>query len=237
MRVVVTRPQADGERTAARLRALGHRVLLAPLMQVETISADLTGAWGAVLVTSANAPDAIRDNPARRALLALPVYAVGRRSAQAAQAAGFADITAAAGNVRDLVQLVAERHAGEAAPLLYLAGEDRAADLIGELAAYRIRAEMRVVYRAVTMPFPPELTVALEAGDVEGVLHFSPRSADNYVAGARAAGVVPSALGVRHYCLSQKVAEPLAVAGAKRIAISPHPDETSLIELLPPLPG
>lgn len=237
MRVVVTRPQADGERTAARLRALGHRVLLAPLMQVETISADLTGTWGAVLVTSANAPGAVSDNPARGALLALPVYAVGRRSAQAAQAAGFADVTAAGGDVRDLVQLAAERHVGGTAPLLYLAGQDRAADLIGELAAHRIKAEMRIIYRAVTMPFPPELTVALEAGDVEGVLHFSRRSADNYVAGARAAGVVPSALGVRQYCLSQQVAEPLAVAGAKRIVISPHPDETSLIELLPPSPG
>ncbi len=35
MRVVVTRPQADGARTAAALEARGHEVLLAPLMQVE----------------------------------------------------------------------------------------------------------------------------------------------------------------------------------------------------------
>ncbi len=237
MRVVVTRPQADGERTAASLRARGHRVLLAPLMRVEPIAADLSGNWGAVIITSANAPDAIRDNPARAALLALPVYAVGRRSAQAAQAAGFSDVTAAGGDVHDLVQLIAERHADAVAPLLYLAGEHRATDLVGELAAHRMKAEMRVVYRAVSAPFPPELGAALEAGDVEGVLHYSRRSADNYVAGARAAGIVPSALGVSHYCLSQQVAEPLAVAGAKRIVVSPHPDEASLIELLPPSPG
>jgi len=237
MRLVVTRPRADGERTAAVLRARGHRVLLAPLMEIEPVAADLTGTWGAVVVTSANAPRAIEGNPARAALLALPVYAIGWRSAQAAQLAGFTDVTAAGGDVHDLVQMVAGRHADTAAPLLYLAGEDRAADLIGELAAHRIRAEMRVVYRAVTAPFPPELAAALEAGDVEGVLHFSRRSADNYVAGAHGAGVVPSALAVRHYCLSQQVAEPLAVAGAKRIAVSPHPDEASLIELLPPSPA
>jgi len=31
MRLLVTRPQDDGERTAARLRARGHHVTLAPL--------------------------------------------------------------------------------------------------------------------------------------------------------------------------------------------------------------
>jgi uroporphyrinogen-III synthase len=237
MRVVVTRPRSDGERTADRLRARGHQVLLAPLMRVEPVAADLSGSWTAVIITSANVPDSIRDNPARGSLLALPVYAVGRRSAQAAQAAGFADVTAGGGDVRDLVQLIAGRHADAAATLLYLAGEDRAADVLGELAAHRIRAEMRVVYRAVTAPFPSELAAALEAGDVEGVLHFSRRSADNYVAGARAADITPSALEVRHYCLSRQVAEPLLTAGARQVFVSAHPDEASLIELLPPSPG
>jgi len=237
MRIVVTRPQADGERTAAAMRAHGHDVLLAPLMKVEPIDIDLSGTWGAVVVTSANAPGAIAANPARAALVGLPVYAVGKRSAQAARAAGFTDVTSADGDVRDLVRLIAGRHGDAAAPLLYLAGENRAADLIGELAAHRIKAEMRAVYRAVTAPFPPALVAALEAGDVEGVLHFSRRSADNFVAGARAAGIEPSALGVRHYCLSQQVAEPLAAAGAGHIAVSPQPDEAGLIELLTPSPG
>ncbi len=49
MRVVVTRPQADGARTAAALEARGHEVLLAPLLQVEGVAADLSGAWGGVI--------------------------------------------------------------------------------------------------------------------------------------------------------------------------------------------
>ncbi|MGA7973109.1 MAG: uroporphyrinogen-III synthase, partial [Pseudolabrys sp.] len=75
MKLVVTRPQADGERTVARLRSLGHEVLLAPLMRVEALPADLTGAWGAVVVTSGNVPIALAGNPARGALLKLPLYA------------------------------------------------------------------------------------------------------------------------------------------------------------------
>jgi uroporphyrinogen-III synthase len=230
MRVVVTRPQLDGERTATALRARGHEVLVAPLMRVEPIAANLGGEWGAVVVTSANAPNAIADNSARNALIKLPLFAVGRRSAEAARETGFTDVVAANGDVRDFVRLIATRRADGNIPLLYLAGEDRAADLLGELSARGIAAEMRVVYRAVTMPFPPALIEALEAGEVDIVMHFSRRSADNYVAGAKTAGIAGPALAVRHLCLSAQVAEPLG--NASRIAIAVRPDEAALIELL-----
>jgi uroporphyrinogen-III synthase len=232
MYVLVTRPEPAAERTAAALIARGHRVWKVPLMRIEPVAADLAGRWGAVIVTSANAPAAIADDPAREALRKLPLFAVGARSAQAARVAGFADVTSAGGDVHDLVRLLAARRA--AAPLLYLAGEERSADLIGELAARGIAAEMRVVYRAVAAPFPDELVAALEAGDVQAVLHFSRRSAENFIAGARDAGIAAQALAVRHYCLSAQVAEPLIAAGAKRVAVAPRPEEAALVEL-PPL--
>jgi uroporphyrinogen-III synthase len=230
MRVVVTRPQADGERTAGVLRARGHDVLLAPLMKVETVAADLAGHWAAVIVTSANAPAAIAADPEGKVLLALPAFAVGQRSADAARQAGFKDVTTANGDVRDLMQTLIARRTDTAAPLLYLAGEDRAADLVGELAAHGIAAEMRVVYRAVTTPFPPALIATLRAGQVDAVLHFSRRSADNYLAGAKAAGIAGPALAVRHLCLSAQIAE--AFTGARHVAVAKRPDEAALIELL-----
>ncbi len=236
MYVLITRPEPAAERTAAALIARGHKVWKVPLMQVEPVEADLSGGWGGVIITSANAPAAIADNTASGALARLPLYAVGERSAQAARQAGFANVTPAGGDVRDLVRALTTRRLDKAGPLLYLAGEDRSADLTAELAAHGIAAEMRVVYRAVTLPFPDELVAALEAGDVQAVLHFSRRSADNYVSGARAAGVADEALAVRHYCLSAQVAEPLQAAGAKRVAVAPRPQEAALIELLPHSP-
>jgi uroporphyrinogen-III synthase len=232
MRLVLTRPQADSERTAAALRARGHEVLVAPLMRVEPVEAGLSGTWGAVIITSANAPGAVAGNPACKELFKLPLFAVGRRSADAAREAGFADVTSAGGDVRDLVQLITERHADASAPLLYLAGEDRAADLVAELVVHGIAAEMAVVYRAATAPFPPELMVALQAGAVDAVLHFSKRSAENYLTGAAQAGVAEQALAVWHICLSGQIAEPLSRAGASRIAIAPRPDEAALIASL-----
>lgn len=234
MYILVTRPEPAAERTAAALIARGHEAWKVPLMQVEPIAADLAGHWGAVIVTSANAPAAIAQNSARDALLQLPLFAVGARSAEAARIAGFGNVTSAGGDIRDLVRLLRQRKVDAAAPLLYLAGEDRAADLVGELAGSGIAAEMRVVYRAVTAPFPDELVAALEAGDVQAVLHFSRRSAENYLAGAREADIAEQALAVRHYCLSAQVAEPLIAVGAKRVAVAPRPEEAALVEL-PPL--
>jgi uroporphyrinogen-III synthase len=226
MRVVVTRPRVDGERTAAALEASGHEVLVAPLVRIEPIAADLAGTWSAIVITSANAPRAAASAGLRN----LPVFAIGARSAEAAREAGFDNVSAADGNAKNLVQLIVSRCVDAMAPVLYLAGEDRARDLVAELAMYGIRVELRVVYRATAEPFPPVLAAALEAGDVDAVLHFSRRSAELFVAGAKSAGVADAALDVRHLCLSPQVAEPLA--GAARIAVAAHPEEAALVALL-----
>lgn len=230
MRIVVTRPRPDGERTAAALEALGHEVLVAPLMRIEPVTADLKGQWTAIALTSANALFAFDERVDGIALKKLPVFAVGARSAEAAKLAGFDQVNSANGDVKDLVRLITERCADARAPVLYLAGEERAADLTTDLSARGVAAEMRVVYRAVPMDFPMMLAAALEAGDVDAVMHFSRRSAELFVSGARAAGAAGPALDVRHLCLSPQVAEPLV--GASRIDIAARPNEVALIALL-----
>jgi len=230
MRIVVTRPQDDAERTAAAVRARGHEVLIAPLLKLEPIDVELRASWGGVIITSANAAHALMAHPARQSLAKLKLFAVGQRSAEAARQAGFTNVTSAGGDVRDLVRVLTERKADAQAPLLYLAGEDRARDLIGELAARGIAAEMAVIYRAATLPFPPALTAALKEGAVDAVLHYSKRSAESYLAGAKEAGVAKPALAVRHICLSAQIAAPLKEAGAAAVVIAPRPDEAALLE-------
>src|SRR5882724_13653847 len=137
MRLLVTRPEPDNARTAAALRAKGHEVVLAPLFHIEAVAGADLGAppWAAILLTSANGARAVADHPRRSELIALPVLAVGRSSADAARAAGFADVTSADGDVGDLARLAAARFAGSQSPLLYAAGEDRSGDLAGALSA------------------------------------------------------------------------------------------------------
>lgn len=232
MRLVLTRPQDDSERSAVGLRARGHDVLVAPLMRVEPVGADLRPHWGAIVITSANAASAIASHPVHAQLVKLPVYAVGKRSADAARQAGFANVTTAGGDLRDLLRIVSAHRPDTKAPLLYLAGEDRSGDLIGDLAVHGIAAELAVVYRAVTAPFPPALIAALKAGEIDGALHFSKRSADNYVDGATKAGIAAQALGIRHFCLSAQVAAPLKAAGATDVVVARRPDEGALLALV-----
>jgi uroporphyrinogen-III synthase len=234
VRLLVTRPQPDASRTAAALRDAGHQVDSAALLRIEPVpAAELgPGPWSAVVLTSANAPRALESHPGRAALLGLPVFAVGRRTAAAARAAGFSDVTAAGGNVLELVQHMRARHVGRD-PLLYLAGQDRSGDLAGDLVADGRMVSTVVVYRAVKLEqFPPALAAALAAGEIEGVLHFSRRSAQAYLDCARAAALIDQALALSHYCMSHQIAEPLRAAGARHVRIAARPEEAALIALI-----
>jgi uroporphyrinogen-III synthase len=231
--LLVTRPIFDAARTAARLRARGCDVLLASLLDVELIGdADVgSGPWGGLVMTSANAARAAAQHARRAELLRLPVFVVGRRTADAARAAGFGEVASANGNEGDLVGLI-RACARVGTPLLYLAGEDRAGNLAAELAADGVEVHTVVVYRAAkALGFPSDVQAALTAGRIDGVLHFSRRSAEAYLDCARTAGALDRALAAVHSCLSRQVAEPLVAAGAARIRIAPRPEEAALIDV------
>ena len=237
MRLLVTRPEPDNARTAAALRARGHEVMLAPVLRVEAEpEAELGGGpWSAVLITSANAARAIAAHPRKGELVAIPLFAVGRRSAEAARAVGLADVVSADGSAEDLARLVAARVAPGRPnhPLLYLAGEDRAADLAGALAAHKIAVHTVVVYRAVAeTALAPEVRDALAAGAIDGVLHYSRRSADAFTAIALAATIDLKSLPTKHYCLSSQVADPLRQSGVRALVVAEKPDEAALLARL-----
>lgn len=233
MRILVTRPRADAERTAAALRARGHEAIVAPLLTIEFLSdAVLTGGpWSAILVTSANAAHAIVVHERRDELCSIPVFAVGRQSAQEMRAAGFTDVTSADGDIDALAKLVAARLKPGAA-LLYLAGAERSGDLGGLLGAQHRAVHTAVVYRAVVAEdLPPQAAAALAAG-IDGVLHYSRRSAEAYLNAVRKAGLVAAGLANPiHFCLSAQIAAPLLGAGAINIRVAARPDEASLLAL------
>ena len=234
VRLLLTRLQLDAARTAVALRALGHEPIVAPLIGIEVVSeVDPDGGpWAAILLTSANALWSIAAFARRDDWRDLPIFAVGDRTAQAVRDAGFTAVTSAGGNVNDLAALVAA-HLNPPARLLYLTGEHRSGDLAGALRARGFVVNIVVVYRAmVAETLPAQAATALTSG-IDGVLHYSRRSAEAYVSAARGAGLLASALKPTHFCLSAQVAEPLAQAGAADIRIAPRPVETDLIGLIP----
>src|SRR5579859_1605779 len=185
MRLLVTRPQPESERTAAALRARGHDVLIVPMLRIEAVAQPhlSTGPWAGVLLTSANAVRAIASNPRFRELAVLRAYAVGPRTQSAAAKAGFAAVVSGDGNVEDLAQLIADKVPAGGAPLLYLAGNDVSGDLAGALQAKGRRVETAVVYRSVMVAdLRGDVRTALAAGEVDAVLHYSARTAAAFMA-------------------------------------------------------
>ncbi len=232
MRILVTRPEPDASRTAARLRARGHRVVIDPVLAIEMLPPIEIAASGfaAAAVTSANAARALGAGPRTDSLLRLPLYAVGGNSAEAARAAGFTDVHDADGDAVALADLI-RREIRPGARVLHLAGEVRSRDLGELLAPAGISVEVAVLYRMQPAAALGPGAEALRAGEIDAVLHFSSRSAASFVALVERQGLVAAAAKARHYCLSPAVAASLAGIGGQ-VETAAHPSEDSLLKML-----
>jgi uroporphyrinogen-III synthase len=88
-----------------------------------------------------------------------------------------------------------------------------------------------VIYRAVPdTRLPSDVEAAFAAHEIDGVLHFSPRTAAAFITAA--AAIAPAALALPQFCLSAAVAKPLQAAGARVLRIAARPDEAALLELI-----
>jgi uroporphyrinogen-III synthase len=239
MAVLVTRPLPDGETTAADLRARGFEVVAAPMLRFEPFAFkdEAEVPYGGVIVTSANAIRAVESQLANSPLVKLPLFAVGERTAAAARAAGFDKIFSADGDaaaLRDLIVDTAKaRKLKKKSPLLYLAGEELARDLAGELRDQGFEVVTHIAYRMVpAKSLPGEVVEGFAAGRIEAVLHYSRRSARAFVEAARSGGVEISALALPQCCISAAVAEIVREAGATQVTVAARPDENALFEAL-----
>ena len=239
MAVLVTRPLPDGETTAADLRARGFEALAAPMLRFEPFAFkdEAEAPYGGVIVTSANAIRAVESQLANTPLVKLPLFAVGERTAAVARAAGFANIFSADGDAAALRDLIVEtakaKKLKKKSPLLYLAGEELARDLPGELREQGFAVVTHIAYRMVpAKSLPGEVVDGFAAWRIEAVLHYSRRSARAFVEAARTGGVEISALALPQCCISAAVAEIVREAGATQVTVAARPDENALFEAL-----
>jgi uroporphyrinogen-III synthase len=235
VRLLVTRPEPEGRRTAALLRSRGHEVWLAPLLRIEPVTDVAFGAgpWAGVVFTSANAVRAVAAHRRFGALAVLPAFAVGARTREAAFAAGLTNVVSAEGDVDDLAALIVARRESTGLPLLYFAGSDRAGDLAGALGKAGRVVETVIAYRAVIVSdFDADARAAIAGGAIDGVLHYSARTASAFISAAKAAGIMDSAMKIRHFCLSAQVAAPLIAAAAAAVDVAAAPNEAALLALV-----
>lgn len=236
MRLLVTRPEEDSAPLADALVALGHEVVMAPLLTIRFLDDAFLpeGRWRALLFTSANGVRAlVRRNEALR-LLPLPVFAVGPASADAARAAGFVTVEAAGGDVTSLAAHVSGALKPEGGPLLHVAGSTVAGDLAGSLGAQGFEVKRAVLYEAAPAHVLPEAArQEIEDGSLDGVLLYSPRTARAFASLVLEAGLATRTEGLVAYCLSPNVAEALRDLPGLTVKIAREPDQAALVALLP----
>ncbi|AWN35788.1 uroporphyrinogen-III synthase [Methylobacterium radiodurans] len=231
MRIWVSRPEPGAARTAARLTRLGHAPLVAPVLESRPTGARLPdGTFAGLLLTSAAALDTLGADAAAR-LAGIPVFAVGARTAEAAVRAGLGPVTAGPGDAAALARLIAGAlPAGTR--LLHLAGADRKPEPAATLAHAGYDLCVRVVYAAEPVAALPEPVAAALGGlapALHAALHYSRRSAATALALARDAGRAEPFGAIRHYCLSEDVAVPLATAGIPIHFVPERPGEDDLL--------
>ena len=232
MRILVTRPERDAARTAEKLVALGHQVTIDPVLVVEPVACEPpTGSYQAITVTSASALRMIERDSRLWSFRSLPLFAVGAHTGAAARATGFETVNVAEGDADALARLIASK-VETGARVLYIAGEEQSRDLAAMLEPAKIFVDTLVVYHARPARQLSDATLrALQGAELDAVLHYSPRSAANFVALAEKAGQAAALRRLHHYCLSVAVAAPLNAAGATT-EIAATPDEAALLALL-----
>lgn len=228
--MLITRPEAGANETAARVAALGFTPILAPVLAIAALPARLPdpARVQAVLVTSGNALPALGPT-----FHAVKLFAVGDATAARARAAGFADVTSAGRNAEALDALVRERCRPAGGALLLPTARGEGLALARSLREAGFAVMRRTVYAAVpqkTLPVAAE--EALSRGAVGAALFFSAATARSFTKLLLAALPAGCLNAVDAFALSPAVAAPLAHLPWRRLRVADRPSQDALLTLL-----
>src|SRR5262249_20152667 len=182
--------------------------------------------------TSRNALRALATRRELEDARKLPVFAVGEATARAARELGFAILVRAPGTAAGLPELIGGKLDPKRGSLLQLAGENLAFDLKTALEAKGFTLHQPVLYRAVPAEqLPARVLSLLEAGELDGAILLSPRTARTFAALIDKHGAATQGRRLVCYCLSQAVAEVLAPLGF-RVRVASKPREEDVLALV-----
>lgn len=225
-RVWITRAEPGASQTAARIKALGHTPIVQPTLAIRAL-ADVAAPRAdaaALAFTSLNGVAVfsvlLRDHPDVAGVVrALPVFAVGDATAQAARDVGFTNVESAGGDLNSLAKLIAVRWSPDRGVILGVGAREPAGDLPDLLKA---RADVR--------PFPvyeAHATGVAAPDEFDVVLIHSPRAAAAVAIGS---GLMAEACRGRvAVVISEATALPLAPLGFSGVLVAEAPTERGLL--------
>jgi uroporphyrinogen-III synthase len=232
-RVLITRPEPGAAETAKKLSAQGFDPVCLPLTEIRPTFVELPAGrdFDAVAVSSANA---IRhaQPPLLRALAGLPVFAVGRRTAEAATEAGFRNPIVGPGSGRELATLMAGCLA-RGARIVYLCGRVRTNGFEETLRAAAIETAPVETYDTVMLDYADEdLAKTLKSRPLDAVLLYSRVAAEALLRLTDRSVMSPLLARTSFICISKRVAEALIPIGERRVRVAAAPDEAAMLARL-----
>ncbi|KXV78933.1 uroporphyrinogen-III synthase [Acetobacter cerevisiae] len=227
--VLVTRPEPGLSETLAAVSAAGWVPYASPALCItaHTLRA-LPHHFAACVLTSGQAVQA-----AQAALpSACPIYAVGDRTAQRAQAAGFTAVESARGDAEALAALIIHARTPESGPLLLLSGARQGMELADRLRQAGFRVVRRVAYTArPARQIAPDVLRALRAGEISHSLFFSSESAASWIA-ALPKAYRDAACRTTAIVISQAAAVVLEKAGWAQSVVARKPNAQAMLAAL-----
>jgi uroporphyrinogen-III synthase len=232
VRILVTRPKDDAEETATKLRAQGHTVLVAPLIEIRFVDGPDIALDGiqAVLATSSNGVHALARRTHSRDL---SLFAVGAQTARAARDAGFSSVRSADGDARTLADATVNWAKPSGGALLHAAGAETKGELAESLRSAGFEVRTEILYDAVgASEISVDTLTALNAGNLDAVLLFSPRSARIFSHCVVKAGAADKCAALIALCISPVTSAALAALPFQAVHVAKRPDQDALLALL-----
>lgn len=231
MRVLVTRAIEDGLALQAEL--LGHDVssVLAPMFSIEFFNPveEPDEPVQAYLVTSRNGAEALARYTESRTI---PVLAVGAATAERLTDLGFEAVESADGDAADLTALAQRRLDPAGGPLIFLSAEIVAGDIEGALSAAGFDLQRVIAYRGVPeRSLDRDVEAQMRAGDIQGVLFFSPRAGRIFVSLVEQAGLTSFCTELTAYCISDPVADAVGEIPWQAVRVATKPTKGHLLAL------
>lgn len=234
MKIWVTRPSEDAAELSARLVAQGHDVFIEPLLDIVhdgNAPVDLAGAQG-LIATSRNGLRAFAKHADAIRAFDLPLYAVGKGTAAEARRIGFVHVVEGAATARDLLAAITAVSTPCQGHLIHLSGEHVAFDLAKELERIGYTVLRPILYRSIQAERLSEpLLIRFRAGQIEGVILLSPRTAEVYARLIATHQLLCCARKLIHFCLSSSVADELASLQLEHVAICRSPNIEEMLAL------
>ena len=231
--ILITRPEPAGAELAARLKKEGFTVFEAPLSHYVPEKPDLSILSGcqALAFTSGHAVDMFAVQSDQRDL---PVFTVGDITAQKAREAGFKFVLSGSGNAHDLADVLKNRQTELGIQkILHISGSATAHDLGGLLADSALAVARAVVYRVEFIDtLPPDVTRALQSGEITTILLFSALTARHLMKLLSRADLAKVSEKLEVICMSDRIAVELRGHPWRVLRVAQNPTVEAMLDIV-----